>query len=61
LFAFVLNAVALAFVLSRFGLPSHLDQSVFFLPIVLAQIGFAWLALPVFVRGPTLGRRLGSA
>src|SRR6267143_4868546 len=33
LFAFVLNAAALGFVLFRVGLPSDLDQAVFFLPI----------------------------
>ena len=53
LFAFVLNTAALAFVLSRFGLPSDFDQAVFFFPILLALIGFAWLAYPCFAPRPT--------
>ena len=48
LFAFVLNTTALAFVLSRLGLPSDFDQGVFFLPVLLALIGFAWIAYPIF-------------
>lgn len=53
LFAFVLNIAALVFVLSRIGLPSDLDEAVFFLPILLALVGFAWLAYPCFAPGPT--------
>ena len=53
LFAFVLNTVALVFVLSRFGLPSDFDQLVVFLPILLALVGFAWLAYPCFAARPT--------
>jgi vacuolar-type H+-ATPase subunit I/STV1 len=48
LFAFVLNTAALAFVLSRVGLPSHFDQALFFFPILLALVGFAWIAYPCF-------------
>ena len=48
MFAFVLNAAALAFVLSRVGLPGGLDEAVFFLPVLLALIGFAWMAYPCF-------------
>ena len=47
LFILVLNAAALGLVLSRFGLPADLDEAVFFLPILVALIGFAWLAYPV--------------
>src|ERR1700720_2306615 len=43
MFAFVLNVAALVFVLSRVGLPSGFDQGVFFLPVLLALIGFAWI------------------
>jgi hypothetical protein len=53
LLAFVLNATALVFVLSRFGLPPDFDQLVFFIPILLALIGFTWTAYPVFASGPT--------
>jgi hypothetical protein len=52
LFVFVLNAVALTLVLSVFGLPDEFDEAVFFLPILLALIGFAWIAYPVFARRP---------
>ena len=51
LFAFVLNLAALGFVLFRVGLPD-LDQALFFLPILFALIGFAWIAYPVFVSAP---------
>jgi hypothetical protein len=47
LFAFVLNVTALAFVISVFGLPHDFDQAVFFIPVLLALIGFAWVALPI--------------
>jgi hypothetical protein len=50
LFGFVLNTVALTLVLSVFGLPHDIDEAVFFLPIFLALIGFAWIAYPVFAR-----------
>lgn len=53
LFAFVLNIAALVFVVSRFGLPNDFDQAVFFLPILLALIGFAWIAYPCFAPRPT--------
>lgn len=52
LFAFVLNAAALGFVLFRVGLPGGLDKAVFFLPVLLALIGFAWIAYQVFVPAP---------
>jgi hypothetical protein len=43
LFAFVLNITALGFVLHVFGLPHDFDEAVFFLPLLLALIGFAWV------------------
>jgi hypothetical protein len=52
MFAFVLNAAGLALVLSRFRLPSGLEEAVFFLPVLLALIGFAWIAYPCFVPRP---------
>ena len=48
LFALVLNITALALVLSIFGLPHDFEQAMFFLPVLLAMIGFAWLATPCF-------------
>ena len=50
--AFVLNAAALGFVLWRVGLPSGFDGGVFFLPVLLALIGFAWIAYPCFAPRP---------
>ena len=50
--AFVVNAAALAFVLFRVGFPSDFDQNVVFLPIILALIGFAWIAYPCFSSRP---------
>ena len=50
LFAFVLNVTALGFVISVFGLPHDFDQAVFFIPLLLALIGFAWVALPIFTQ-----------
>ncbi len=47
-FAFILNAVALGFVFYRVGLPNDFDQAVFFIPVLLALIGFAWVATPIF-------------
>jgi hypothetical protein len=47
LFAFILNATGLGFVLNRFGLPNGFDTAVYFLPLLLAQIGLGWLALPM--------------
>jgi hypothetical protein len=52
MFAFVLNAAALVFVLVRVGLPSGFDEAVFFLPVLLALIGFAWIAYPCFAPRP---------
>jgi hypothetical protein len=49
LFALVLDAAALGLVLFRVGPPSDFDQGVFFLPILLALIGFASIAYPVFL------------
>jgi hypothetical protein len=49
LFAFVLNIVALGFVLRVFGLPHDSEEAAFFLPLLLALIGFAWIAYRVFV------------
>jgi len=50
LFAFVLNVTALAFVISVFGLPHDFDQAVFLIPVLLALIGLAWIALPIFTQ-----------
>src|SRR6266404_939819 len=49
LFAFVLNITALGFVLHVFGLPHDFNEAVFFLPLLLALIGFAWVGCRVFV------------
>ena len=50
MFAFVLNVTALVLFLSRFGFPADVDQAVLFVPVLLALIGFAWIAYPVFAR-----------
>ncbi len=50
LFAFVLNVTALALVISLLGLPPGLNEAVFFIPVLLALIGFAWIALPIFTQ-----------
>jgi hypothetical protein len=50
LFAFVLNVTALAFVISVFGLPHNFDQALFFIPLLLALIGFTWVVLPIFTQ-----------
>jgi hypothetical protein len=50
MFAFVLNMAALGLVLARVGLPPDFDAAVFFLPIVLALIGFAWIGCRVIMR-----------
>ena len=52
MFAFILNVAALAFVLSRLRLPRDFDEAVFVLPILLALIGFAWIASPVLLPKP---------
>ena len=49
LFAFVLNITALGFVLHMFGLPHDFEEAVFFLPLLLALTGFAWVGYRVFV------------
>jgi len=48
LLAFILNLVALGLVLVVFGIPHYSDQAIFFLPLLLALIGFGWIALRVF-------------
>ena len=50
MFAFILNAAALGSVLFRVGLPRDFDQAVFFVPILLALIGFGWIGFRVFAR-----------
>jgi hypothetical protein len=52
LLAFILNATALGLVLLRFGLPNVFDKALFFFPLLLALIGFAWIASPIFVPKP---------
>jgi hypothetical protein len=46
--AFAVNAAALTLVLVKVGGPADFDQAVFFLPILLALIGFAWIAYKGF-------------
>jgi len=53
MFAFILNAAALGFVLFRVGRPHDFDQAVFFVPILLALIGFTWVGYRVVVPEPT--------
>jgi hypothetical protein len=48
LLALILNIVALGLVLMVFGTPHDFDQAIFFLPLLLALIGFAWIGIPVF-------------
>src|SRR5437773_2540816 len=48
LFAFVLNIVALGLVIAVFGLPHDFSEAIFFLPVLLALIGFAWSGSSVF-------------
>ena len=48
LLALILNIVALGLVLLVFGTPHDFDQAIFFLPLLLALIGFAWIGIPVF-------------
>ena len=48
LLALILNIVALGLVLVVFGVPHDFDQAIFFLPLLLALIGFAWIGIPVF-------------
>jgi hypothetical protein len=50
MFAFVLNVAALILFLSRFGFPADAEQGVFFLPVLLALGGLAWIGYPVFAR-----------
>jgi hypothetical protein len=48
LLALILNLVALGLVLVVFGVPHDFDQAIFFVPLLLALIGFGWIALRVF-------------
>jgi hypothetical protein len=50
--ALALNVAALVLVLVRIGGPSNLDQGLFFLPVLLALIGFAWIAYRGFLPKP---------
>jgi hypothetical protein len=43
--AFALNAAALVLVLTRIGGPQDPSQLVVFVPLALAFVGFAWLAI----------------
>ena len=56
MFAFVLNAAALGFVLARVGLPPDFETMLFFLPIILALAGIAWIGYRVVVPEST-GKR----
>jgi hypothetical protein len=47
MFALVINAAALGLVLFRVGPPQDFDQALFLLPILVALIGFGWLAYPL--------------
>ena len=47
--AFALNVAALTIVLVQTGIPTDPSHGVFFLPILLALIGFAWIAYKGFV------------
>lgn len=55
MFAFILNTAALGFVLARLGLPRDFDKAVFFVPIFLALVGFAWIGYRVFMSKPDSG------
>ena len=46
--AFVLNIVALAIFLWYVGLPTDPGQIVVFLPVIMALLGFGWLACQIF-------------
>jgi hypothetical protein len=41
------SIVALVLALAVFGLPHDFDEAIFFLPVLLALIGFGWIALRV--------------
>jgi hypothetical protein len=49
--AFALNVAALAIVISGTGVPTDLSHGIVFLPILLALIGFAWIAYQGLTRG----------
>ena len=48
--AFVLNVTALALFLARFGFPPNPDETIVFLPVVVALIGFAFIVYDGFKR-----------
>ena len=50
--ALALNVAALVLVLLRIGGPSNLDQGLFLLPVLLALIGFSWIAYRGFSPKP---------
>jgi hypothetical protein len=53
--AFALNTAALTLVLIKIGGPSNFEEALFFLPIVLALSGFAWITYRGFAPEPTAG------
>jgi hypothetical protein len=52
--AFALNIIALSLVLIRIGPPGDVFEGVFFLPVLLALIGFTWIAYRGFARRSSL-------
>jgi hypothetical protein len=50
--ALALNLAALALVLVKIGGPTNFDQGFFFLPVLLAVSGFAWIAYRAFSARP---------
>jgi len=48
LLALILNLVALGLVLVVFGVPHDFDQAIFFVPLLLALIGFGRIGFRVF-------------
>jgi hypothetical protein len=46
--ALLLNLIALGLVLFRIGSPEDLSQAAFFLPVLLAIVGFSWIALALW-------------
>jgi len=42
--AFMLNVVALGFVIFRIGVPSDVSAGLVFMPVILALAGFAWIS-----------------
>ena len=43
----LLNVVALGLVVVRIGPPEDMSQGVFFIPVLLAIVGFAWISFPL--------------